>query len=370
MSAPAPRFRRPDATDGAFRILAIDGGGIRGLIPALVLERLERLIRAADPDAALSECFDLIAGTSTGGLIALGLTAPGAGGRPRLDTTAMVDLYRGADARAIFDRPPPQDYPLIAHAHDLVEPKYSQGPLRALLRRRFGDGPLADAVVPTMVSAYDMYERQPKFFKSWREESRDISRVEAGLATAAAPTYFPPVDAGRDAALVDGGVFVNNPALAAVIEAVKHPDTGPLAAQGTFVVSLGTGRYEPGFRADRVARWGQLGWVLPKKGEPPMIGAMLDGQSDAAHHWAHFMLNHEPGEEPARGDDIGRGPRYHRFQAELPRGLPLDGVRGDQIRQLEASAQRLIEARLPELEAVAGALRQRGPAEQPSAAAG
>jgi uncharacterized protein len=358
MSAQEGAVLPPADPETGYRILAVDGGGIRGLIPALVLQRLEELIREHDPDATLASCFDLVAGTSTGGLIAIGITAPGADGRPRLDANGIVDLYRGADARKIFGRPPRQDLPPVALVHDLFDPKYSSQPLREVLTERFGDGPLADALKPTMVSSYDMHERQPKFFKSWRDDARTTPRVDAGLATSAAPTYFPAEGIDRGAAYVDGGVFVNNPALAAVIEAVKDPGTGPLPPKGTFVVSLGTGRFEPGFEPKRVAGWGQLGWVLPKKGEAPMLGVMLDGQSDAADHWTHFMLNHEPGEEPARGDEIGRGPRYFRFQAELPRALPLDGVREQQLRQVEASAQKLIETRQADLEAVAATLAQ------------
>src|SRR5215213_4338370 len=88
--------------EGKWQILAIDGGGIRGLIPAKVLARLEELVTERDPDRALADCFDLIAGTSTGGLIALALTAPPRPGEPRLTPARLVETYSGPEGRAIF----------------------------------------------------------------------------------------------------------------------------------------------------------------------------------------------------------------------------------------------------------------------------
>jgi hypothetical protein len=83
---------------------------------------------------------------------------------------------------------------------------------------------------------------------------------------------------------------------------------------------------------------------------------MLDGQSDAADHWAHVLLNHEPGEPMALGARIGVGPRYYRFQVELPRALPLDDASPENIALLGRSADELIAERAPELEAIADAL--------------
>ena len=135
-----------------FRILAIDGGGIRGLIPALVLERLETLIKARSPGATLASSFDLVAGTSTGGLIALGLTTPGENGEPALDPTAMVDLYTGPEVQEIFDRPDLEKLPGIRQISDLADPRYGLEGLERALTRRFGERTVSEALTGLLTS--------------------------------------------------------------------------------------------------------------------------------------------------------------------------------------------------------------------------
>lgn len=351
---PERDFERP--SESKLAILSIDGGGIRGLIPALVLERLESSIAARRPGATLASSFDLISGTSTGGLIALGLTTPGLEGAPALDPGAMVDLYSGPEAREIFSRPALERLPGIRQLSDLLDPRYGLGGLRRVLTERFGERTLAEALSGVLVSAYDMHGRSPRFFKPWNAEAERVTAVEAGLATSAAPTYFPALRLG-ESALVDGGVFVNNPTIAATIEALKRTRGDPIRPEDLLVVSLGTGQHERGYEPDRVEGWGQRGWILPGQGgEPPLIGAMLDGQSDAAHHWAHVLLNHEPGSPIARGPELGAGPRYFRWQVELPDPLPLDGVSDEDLARLRDCGESLIEGRADEIEAVAEAL--------------
>jgi hypothetical protein len=357
---PERDFDRPQRPKLA--ILSIDGGGIRGLIPALVLERLESLIAARRPGATLAASFDLISGTSTGGLIALGLTTRGGDGGPALAPEAIVALYTGPDAHEIFNRPPFERLPGIRQLSDLLDPRYGLDGLRRVLTERFGERTLSEALSGVLVSAYDMHGRSPRFFKPWNAEAEQVTAVEAGLATAAAPTYFPALRLG-ESALVDGGVFVNNPTIAATIEALKRTTGDPIRPEDLLVISLGTGQHERGYDPELVEGWGQRGWILPGQGgEPPLIGAMLDGQSDAAHHWAHVLLNHEPGSPVARGPELGAGPRYFRWQVELPEPLPLDGVGDDDLARLRESGEALIEGRAAEIQAVAEALALRADA--------
>jgi patatin-like phospholipase/acyl hydrolase len=353
---PAPRREFSPPKSPRFRILAVDGGGIRGLIPALVLERLEALIKQRDPTATIASSFDLIAGTSTGGLIALALTTPGDDGEPALDPAAMIDLYTGADARQIFTRPPLERLPVVSRVSELLDPKYGLDNLRRVLEARFGERTISEALTGVLVTAYDMKERTTRFFKPWNEEGASLTCVEAGLATCAAPTYFPALELDGGA-LVDGGVFVNNPTIAAVIEALKRTDGDPIRPEDILVVSIGTGSYERGYEPDRVAGWGALGWILPADhSEPPLVGAMLDGQSDASHHWAHVLLNHDPGAPMAKGANLGAGPRYFRWQIDLPEPIPLDGVSESDIARLRATGEGLIAGREAEFAAVAAAL--------------
>jgi uncharacterized protein len=339
---------------GKLRILAIDGGGIRGLIPAIVLSRLEELIRARDPDATLASSFQLMAGTSTGGLIALGLATPREGA-PAMSASQMVELYSGEEARTIFGRSAIRRLPGLGRLIDALDPKYEHDGLREVLSARLGDARLGDALTGVVITSYDMQGRAPRFLKPWQPGAEELSAVDAGLATASAPTYFPPQRSG-DATLVDGGVFVNNPTIAATMEAMKRQEGDPINTDDLLVVSLGTGQYERAYDPDDVAGWGALGWILPTQGEPPLISAMLDGQSDAAHHWAHILLNHRPGSAPDRGIDLGAGPRYFRLQLNLPEPLPLDGTGPAEIARIAECGELLRDARGAELEALAEAL--------------
>ncbi len=351
---PGREFEAPSRP--GFRILAIDGGGIRGLIPAIVLAELERRLQERDPGATLASSFDLIAGTSTGGLIALGLTTPGPDGGPAFDPAAMIELYSGPEAQEIFARPPLERLPGIGHVSDLLDPRYDLEGLERVLERRLGDRTVSEALTGVLVPSYDMHDRTPRFFKPWNEEARRMRAVDAGLATSAAPTYFPALRLGEEA-LVDGGVFINNPTIAATIEALKRTEGEPLSPEDLLVVSLGTGQHERGYDPDAVAGWGALGWIAPSSGsEPPLIGAMLDGQSDASHHWAHILLNHESGSPVARGVELGAGPRYFRWQLELPAPLPLDGVSEAEIEGLRDCGEALASARADEIDAVAAAV--------------
>src|SRR3954453_13216930 len=207
-----------------FRVLSIDGGGIRGLIAARVIARLEELISPESGDERrLADCFHMFAGTSTGGLLALGLTVPDPANpsRPRLSGTDLVELYLNEGPRIFGDTL----HKLITLG-GWIAPKHSPARLAQALRDRFGDSRLRDALRELVVTSYDMAEPGPHFFKRWRareSDDRDATMVDVGLATASAPTYFPSHGlAGR--ALVDGGLFAANPSVTAVVEALKRRD--------------------------------------------------------------------------------------------------------------------------------------------------
>ena len=332
--------RQPDR----FRILSIDGGGIRGLIAARVIARLEELISAeAEEERRLADCFQMFAGTSTGGLLALGLTVPDPADptRPRLSGSDLVDLYLNEGPRIFGDT-----LHKLLSLGGWIAPKHSEARLERALRERFGDARLGAALRELIVTSYDMSEPGPHFFKRWRARQsadRDVAMVDVGLATSAAPTYFPSRGlAGR--ALVDGGLFAANPSVAAMVEALKRRDEEPrdLSAGELLLVSLGTGQHETGHPQSRVRRWGRIGWILPRRQDPALIAAFLDGQSDAADHWAEILLNHEPGRAALNPAAKGAGPRYFRFQTTLPVSTPLDDARPRALEQLNDAADRLL----------------------------
>jgi len=333
-----------DAPADRFRILAIDGGGIRGLIPARVIAELERRLgEATGNEARAADCFHLFAGTSTGGLIALALTTPDPArpDRPKLSAADLASLYE-VDGPRIFG----WSLHRVLTLDGWLGPKYPLTELERAVKRRLGEVRLAEALRELLVSSYDMHEREPFFFKRWRAREsadRDSRMLDAALATSAAPTYFPSYGID-DRALVDGGVYVANPTVAAIAEALKRTTDDPagLVPHDLMVVSLGTGSHEEGFEQRQVRRWGRLGWIVPKDHDPPLIGAMLDGQSDASDHWAHMLLNAEPGEGPPDPAEIGRGPRYFRLQVELRVPIALDDASASARAQLGEAADRLI----------------------------
>ncbi len=343
--------RQPDG----FRVLSIDGGGIRGLIAARVIARLEELISAeAGGERRLADCFHMIAGTSTGGLLALGLTVPDPGnpGRPRLSGRDLVDLYMTEGPRIFGDT-----LHKVLSLGGWIAPKHSPARLAQAMRDRFGEARLRDALRELIVSSYDMAEPGPHFFKRWRareSDDRDAPMVDVGLSTAAAPTYFPSHGLG-DRALVDGGLFAANPSVAAVVEALKRRDEEPhdLSPHDLLLVSLGTGQHETGHPQSQVRRWGRIGWILPRRQDPALIAAFLDGQSDAADHWAEILLNHEPGRALIDPAVRGVGPRYYRFQTTLSASTPLDDARPRALAQLNDAADRLLAEQDERLQEVA-----------------
>src|SRR3954452_22157774 len=160
------------------RVLSIDGGGIRGLIPAIVLAEIER--RAG---RRVWEMFDLIAGTSTGGILACALCAP-----DPLPAEKLVALYE-EEGPAIFDR---SVWQRIRSAEGLLDEKYDASALDRALERFLSDKRLAESKPDLLVPAYNLGDPGPYFFKTRkaREEGEDFSLAQVARATAAAPTYF------------------------------------------------------------------------------------------------------------------------------------------------------------------------------------
>lgn len=312
---------------GVAKILSIDGGGIRGIIPAMVLAEVER--RTGRPTASL---FDLIAGTSTGGIIALALTAPGSGGGPRLSAAEVVGLYLEEGPR-IFSR---SVLRTVLSVDGLLDERYSDAGLEAALRRYLGDARLADAVTPVLVTAYALEERRPLFFKSRRAETRparDYPMRVVARATSAAPTYFEPEpapsDRGGTVGLVDGGVCVVNPAMSAYAEARRD------GAQVSLVASLGTGQQTRPIPTARARRWGELGWARP------LIDVVFDGMSDVVDYQLGQLM-------PAE--------RYFRLQVELAARDELDDASPANLRALQADARRLLHDQRERVDALCAAL--------------
>ncbi len=271
-------------------ILSIDGGGIRGIIPARILEWVEA--KTGKPIATL---FDMIAGTSTGGILAMGLTKPNAGRTgPALSANALVKLYE-EQGGTIFNR---SLWHVVEALDQLNGPKYDGEGARAALTQYLSGARLKEAQTRVIVTAYEIQERKPFFFKSWVAKSdaaSDFDMVDVARATSAAPTFFPPVQvtsAGHAFAFIDGGVFANNPTMCAVADAWKLWPGDDL-----LVVSLGTGNTDRTIAYDRAKGWGLAQWAHP------LIEILIDGVTDT--------VDYEAREAVAEG-------QYYRFQTDLP----------------------------------------------------
>ncbi|MGD9503915.1 MAG: CBASS cGAMP-activated phospholipase [Syntrophobacteraceae bacterium] len=287
--------------DGKFKVLSIDGGGIRGIIPAIILSEIERRT-----GKGIAKLFDLIAGTSTGGILALGCARPGPGGAPAYDAAQLVKLYE-EEGDKIFSR---SVWHRIRAVGSAVEEKYPNGPIEAVLRQYFGDAMISEAVTNVLVTSYEIEQRRPFFFKSLNAKKNphedDFLMRDAARATSAAPTYFEPARIRTSAppghlALVDGGVFANNPSACALAEAISKFDAQP---RDVYMLSLGTGELTRPIMYEEAKGWGLLQWAQP------LLNVVFDGVSDAAHYHVDSILN-KTGEAVVR---------YHRFQLTLDKG--------------------------------------------------
>lgn len=346
-----------DQPNDRFRILAIDGGGIRGLISALVLQEIEERLNDGNEGEwiRVADCFHLVAGTSAGGLAALALTAP-----KGLRAADLVDFYL-EDGPALFQR---SLWRKLRTGWGLFGPKYSPGPVKQAIESRVGNPPISEASRDLLVTSYDMHGGEPHFFKRWRaleSAARDVPLVEAALSTSAAPTYFPSHDPGEGGALalVDGGVFANDPAVAAIAEALGRAEDDPseLEPADLFLVSIGTGEFTIGYEQRDVRHWGALRWGLGSDG-PPILDTILGGVTDGTDYWAHMLLNHHPSEGVPSRAEIGRGPRYYRLQAVLEEAIALDDAGGEILTVvLPAAAEALIDERSGEIDEIVSRLR-------------
>lgn len=215
---------------GPYRILSLSGGGFKGLYTAEVLAQLE--YRLGRP---LCECFDLVAGTSVGGILALGVAA----GVP---AAALAKQIREAGPR-IFGggRPPPQTTinRLTTLLGNLRSTKYAADELRVAIAAMIGETTTwADLKTDLLVTAVSLLSGSPQIFSSYTlpKIARDAPLIQVALATSAAPTYFPTAMVGSSS-YVDGGLAANAPDLVALIETET---TIGIARERLCIVAVGT----------------------------------------------------------------------------------------------------------------------------------
>lgn len=292
------------------RVLSLDGGGIRGIIPALVIAHLER--KTGKPAC---ELFDLIVGTSTGGILALGLSLKDEKGQPLLAAKRMVALYERHGGE-IFQQ---SLWRKLRTVGGIFEEAYSHKALEDVLAHYFGDRKLSDCGVPAMVTSYDIQNRRTVFMKSWHPDHAGLLCSDAARATSAAPTYFEPAQlswAEESRTLIDGGVYMNSPAVSAYAEARKLFPNERIA-----MLSLGTGELTRPIPYEEARTWGSALWVMS------LLDCMFDGVSKAADHQMRLFL----------------GEHYLRLQTPLHYASDdMDDASRGNIRNLKQTARELI----------------------------
>ncbi|KAK7352394.1 hypothetical protein VNO80_17814 [Phaseolus coccineus] len=291
---------QPPTYGNLVTILSIDGGGIRAIIPATILAFLEAQLQELDgEDARLADYFDVIAGTSTGGLVTAMLSAPNDRQRP---------LFAAKDIRPFYLDHCPKIFPQRSSMWGWIEkllrslggPKYDAKYLQGVVREKLGETRLHETLTNIVIPTFDIKSLQPIIFSSYqikRSPYLDAPLSDICIGTSAAPTYLPPhhfkntdsEGTTHEFNLIDGGVCANNPSLVAVNQVTKqiiddNPDffsIKPMEYGRFLVISLGTGtpKNEHKFNAKMAAKWGLFDW-LTNSGSTPLIDVLTHSSAD------------------------------------------------------------------------------------------
>lgn len=279
----------------SFNILAIDGGGIRGVVPAHILNSIVRKL-GIDLDVR----FQMLAGTSTGSIIVAGLACG-------ISTEDIVSLYRNIGDKIFLKNQSYWPKKFKPAFHSL----YDNTNLKEVLRETFGEIKLGDIKKPLLIPSTDIGNGGVHVFKSnyCKHFTRDMDILvrDAVLASCSAPTFFNPAIVG-EYALADGGLWANNPSLAAFIDAQRRLN---VSADSIKILSVGTGHAKSFYGTDLDKKWGLFnGWQRQE-----FIGFILSLQSQSTHNYLQLIM---------KKDHLLR----LNFESDLP--LPLDDCRSTQ----------------------------------------
>jgi uncharacterized protein len=275
-----------------FNILSIDGGGLRGIVPLLILQQIEKRT-----GKRVHELFDMIAGTSTGGLIACCLTLRKEG--------SSEPLYGIEDLLKMYTEYGSTIFPIhsglvkfFKKADDLINPGFSDKGIDQVLKLFIGEQRIKDSLKPILISTYDLNSNQTVFFKTSEASESNLANAriyDICRATSAAPTYLPAYSFNYKGSMltgIDGGVYINNPTMAAIAELSKYGQAGfykksdgsRVAYEDISILSLGTGSYTGSISQAQAANWGQLQWITS------LIDIMMRGVNQTTDYEAGEMI--------------------------------------------------------------------------------
>jgi uncharacterized protein len=293
------------------KILSIDGGGIRGIIPSTILAFIESQV------GSISDKFELLAGTSTGGIISLGLTKPDERGKNAFTAQDMRDLYV-THGKSIFGGREKDTLSILGSLlgdtiKGIVANPYHNDDIENILVATFGTTRLAECKSNVLVTTYELQKGRTFYFQSRLAREKEDENLEVrhvARSTSAAPTYFMPsiVDvAGTDQAFIDGGVFANNPSILAYGEAkelwkrkkmnaTKITETSSdrgfeaeVAADDEdlpfFMLSLGTGNSPHAISLEKAKNWRAVNWL-----EPLLSNIFMQSVAESTHFTMQHLL--------------------------------------------------------------------------------
>lgn len=263
-----------DVLNRVTRLLCVDGGGIRGIIPTHILHRIE-----TSQNLCLHKQFDMIAGTSTGSIIAAAIAC---GYRPEM----VEQLYR-EHVEAIFT--PRTSFLPTKFTQSCLHSIYKSDLLREILHRYFGDRTMGEITVPLLLPVTDIGRGEVHVFKSGYSKApnpdQDVPVSQAILASCSSPIFFCPIMVG-DVLFSDGGLWAYNPALLAVLEARRELKA---EMKDLRVLTLGTGRARWYYEVEVTKRWGVVtGWEGGK-----LIEMLVALHANATLHYLHQLLSPE-----------------------------------------------------------------------------
>ena len=279
------------------RILSLDGGGIRGIIPAVVVKYIEEELqkKTNNPLTRISDYFDLIAGTSTGGILSCFYLTPNLSLKSNLPSCKYkaeeaLNFYLN-DGIKIFNKSKRTNWFGLRYLFNATE--YSPKKLESIFKKEFEYNRFNSLLKPCLITSYNLKQKKAEFFFS-RDRFKDYFVRDVVRSTSAAPTYFPPakikeLSSKREMVNIDGGVFANNPTMCAYAQSrifeFEQSNSNPTAAD-MLILSIGTGAKQ--YELDKIKtvnRWNVLNWakVIPE--------IMMDGAVDTVHYQIDKMFS-------------------------------------------------------------------------------
>jgi patatin-like phospholipase/acyl hydrolase len=290
------KVRDPQTGKTTWTILSVNGGGERGIIPAVFLSQVEK--RTGRP---IRKLFDILAGTSTGGILIDGLSLPDCVGEPKYTAEQMVNLYV-TEGPVIFKKSLVRQ---VWNQFIVGGAKYPASGIEGVLGKYFGNALYKDQLGLSIVASYETQQREAWFFKNWDPDDGARTVAYISRATSAAPTYFPPLANGNNGgAFIDGGVAANDPAACALAEAILLSQPG----DDFLVVSVGTGKYQQPYTYKQLNGYRLWNWA------GTILDILMDSQPQVTNYIMQKIMQLQM---PQQYHDRIQRTRFYTFDCNL-----------------------------------------------------